>query len=36
MTRGLLVLCLAMASLSACGIKGDPVPPPPAQERADG
>ena len=26
--RAALVLCLALASVSACGIKGDPVPAP--------
>ena len=33
--RLLLTLCLALAA-TACGIRGDPVPPPPAPERADG
>jgi predicted small lipoprotein YifL len=36
MTRAgmLLAACLALASLAACGIRGDPVPPPPPEERA--
>jgi predicted small lipoprotein YifL len=29
----LLALCLALASLAACGVRGDPVPPS-APERA--
>jgi hypothetical protein len=33
--RGVLVLCLAVATLAACGVKDDPVPPPGAVEGFD-
>lgn len=32
MTRMLIVLALAAASLAACGKKGDPIPPEPERE----
>jgi hypothetical protein len=28
-------LCLALLALPACGMKGDPVPPEPADDTAD-
>jgi predicted small lipoprotein YifL len=36
--RGLrrIGLCLALAALAACGLKGDPVPPEPADSPAQG
>jgi predicted small lipoprotein YifL len=28
-----LALCLALVSLAACGLKGDPAPPPTAEDQ---